>query len=97
LADSFGVSKSLIYKYRRALRVQGFIRKNENDRYVITQNKFSIKPRIPESGKLDLDNDIKDQPQPNLQARNQELEQPIIYEPKPHVSRTEIKLQEKLQ
>ncbi|EDO66710.1 hypothetical protein BSY87_05295 [Francisella tularensis subsp. holarctica FSC022] len=97
LADSFGVSKSLIYKYRRALRDQGFIRKNENDMYVIIQNKFSIKPRIPESGKLDLDNDIKDQPQPNLQASNQELEQPIIDEPKPDVSRTEIKFQEKLQ
>ncbi|MDE4971958.1 hypothetical protein NAI46_10385, partial [Francisella tularensis subsp. holarctica] len=54
-------------------------------------------PIIPESGKLDLDKDIKDQPQPNLQASNQELEQPIIYEPKPDVSRTEIKLQEKLQ
>ncbi|MDE5007176.1 hypothetical protein NAI48_11270, partial [Francisella tularensis subsp. holarctica] len=40
---------------------------------------------------------IKDQPQPNLQASNQELEQPIIDEPKPDVSRTEIKLQEKLQ
>ncbi|MDE4998976.1 hypothetical protein NAI79_12220, partial [Francisella tularensis subsp. holarctica] len=73
LADSFGVSKSLIYKYRRALRDQGFLRKNENDMYVITQNKFSIKPRITESGKLDLDNDINDHPQPNLQARNQEL------------------------
>ncbi|MDE4944734.1 hypothetical protein NAI65_09995, partial [Francisella tularensis subsp. holarctica] len=91
----FGVSKSLIYKYRRALCDHGFIRKNEKDMYVITQNKFSITPRIPESGKLDLDNDIKDQPQPTLQASNQELEQPILYEPKPDVSRTEIKLQEK--
>ena len=42
LADGFGVSKSLIYKYRRALRDQGFIRKNKNDIYVITQNKFSL-------------------------------------------------------
>ncbi|MDE4972130.1 hypothetical protein NAI46_11790, partial [Francisella tularensis subsp. holarctica] len=41
--------------------------------------------------------DIKDQPQPNLQASNQDLEQPIIDETKPDVSRTEIKLQEKLQ
>ncbi|ORU86062.1 hypothetical protein ACC44_00575, partial [Francisella tularensis subsp. holarctica] len=29
--------ETLIYKYRRALRDQGFIRKNENDMYVITQ------------------------------------------------------------
>lgn len=27
LADGFGVSRSLIYKYRRVLRDQGFIRK----------------------------------------------------------------------
>lgn len=70
LADSFGVSKGLIYKYRRALRDQGFIRKNENYVYVITENKFSIKPRMPESGKLDLDDDIKDQPYQTRQANN---------------------------
>ncbi|MBK2357236.1 FTL_1293 family small RNA FtrC-regulated protein [Francisella hispaniensis] len=97
LADGFGVSKSLIYKYRRALRDQGFIRKNENDIYVITQNKFSIKPRMPESGKLNLDDDTKDKPQLTQQASSQELKQPIIDEPKTEVSPTEIKLQEKLQ
>ena len=43
LAPSFGVSKSTIYKYRRMLRDQGFIYKNENDIYVITENKFSTK------------------------------------------------------
>ncbi|APD51009.1 FTL_1293 family small RNA FtrC-regulated protein [Francisella hispaniensis] len=97
LADGFGVSKSLIYKYRRALRDQGFIRKNENDIYVITQNKFSIKPRMPESGKLNLDDDTKDKPQLTQQASSQELKRPIIDEPKTEVSPTEIKLQEKLQ
>ena len=97
LADSFGVSKSLIYKYRRALRDQGFIRKNENDIYIITENKFSIKPRMPESGKLDLDDDIKDQLQQTQQANNQDIQQPVIDEPKPQINRTEIKIQEKLQ
>ncbi|AEE26900.1 FTL_1293 family small RNA FtrC-regulated protein [Francisella hispaniensis] len=97
LADSFGVSKSLIYKYRRALRDQGFIRKNENDIYVITQNKFSIKPRMPESGKLNLDDDTKDKPQPTQQANNQNLQQNLIDEPQPEINRTEIKIQEKLQ
>ena len=97
LADSFGVSKSLIYKYRRALRDQGFIRKNENDIYVITENKFSIKPRVPESGKLDLDDDIKDQLHQTQQANNQDIQQPVIDEPKPQINRTEIKIQEKLQ
>ncbi|ORM38461.1 hypothetical protein A2G94_07200 [Francisella endosymbiont of Ornithodoros moubata] len=97
LADSFGVSKSLIYKYRRALRDQGFIRKNENDVYVITENKFSIKPRMPESGKLDLDDDIKDQPKQTRQANNQDIQQRVIDEPKPQINRTEIKIQEKIQ
>lgn len=97
LADGFGVSKSLIYKYRRALRDQGFIRKNENDIYVITQNKFSIKPRMPESGKLDLDDETKDKPQPTQQANNQNLQQNLIDEPQPEINRTEIKIQEKLQ
>lgn len=41
LADSFGVSKSTVYKYRRALRNQGFVKKNENGIYVLTNNKFS--------------------------------------------------------
>ncbi|QIV96550.1 ArsR family transcriptional regulator [Allofrancisella inopinata] len=42
LASSFGISKSTIYKYRRALRDQGFVKKNENGIYVIVVNKFSI-------------------------------------------------------
>ncbi|MEY8767620.1 FTL_1293 family small RNA FtrC-regulated protein [Francisella philomiragia] len=54
LADGFGVSRSLIYKYRRVLRDQGFIRKNENDMYVITENKFSMKPETPKTASLDL-------------------------------------------
>ncbi len=41
LADHFGVSKSSIYKYRRILREQGFITKDENDNFVITDIKFS--------------------------------------------------------
>lgn len=52
LAPSFGVSKSTIYKYRRMLRDQGFIKKNENDVYVITENKFSTKANNPKSGDL---------------------------------------------
>jgi len=52
LAPSFGVSKSTIYKYRRMLRDQGFIYKNENDIYVITENKFSTKDKNPKSGDL---------------------------------------------
>ncbi|MEY8703178.1 transcriptional regulator [Francisella philomiragia] len=54
LADGFGVSRSLIYKYRRVLRDQGFIRKNENDMYVITENKFSMKPEAPKTASLDF-------------------------------------------
>ncbi|ALB01292.1 hypothetical protein ACH24_00385 [Francisella persica ATCC VR-331] len=97
LADSFGVSKSLIYKYRRALKDHGFIRKNENDIYIITENKFSIKPRMPESSKLDLDDDIKDQQQQTQQTNNQDIQPPVIDEPKPQINRAEIKIQEKLQ
>ncbi|KEI34790.1 FTL_1293 family small RNA FtrC-regulated protein [Allofrancisella frigidaquae] len=52
LANSFGISKSTIYKYRRALRDQGFIKKNENGIYVAVENKFSIKKAIPQSGDL---------------------------------------------
>ncbi|MED7819678.1 MULTISPECIES: HTH domain-containing protein [unclassified Francisella] len=55
LADSFGVSKSTIYKYRRMLADQGFIQKNENDIYVISPNKFSIKPsNVPKTADLEL-------------------------------------------
>ncbi len=43
LADHFGVSKSSIYKYRRILREQGFITKDQNDNFVITDVKFSKK------------------------------------------------------
>lgn len=97
LADVFGVSKSLIYKYRRALRDQGFIRKNENDIYVITQNKFSIKPRMPETGKLKLDDDIKDPSQQTQQTINQDIQQPVINEPQFETNHVEIKIQQKLQ
>ncbi|QIW10772.1 helix-turn-helix domain-containing protein [Francisella sp. LA112445] len=55
LADSFGVSKSTIYKYRRGLVEQGFIQKNENGVYVISPNKFSIKPsKVPKTADLEL-------------------------------------------
>ena len=55
LADNFGVSKSTIYKYRRELAEQGFIQKNENDIYIISPNKFSIKPsNIPKTADLKL-------------------------------------------
>ncbi|APC92235.1 MULTISPECIES: FTL_1293 family small RNA FtrC-regulated protein [Francisella] len=97
LADGFGVSKSLIYKYRRALRDQGFIRKNENSIYVITQNKFSIKPRMPETGKLNLDDDIKDPSQQTQQTINQDIQQPVINEPQFETNHVEIKIQQKLQ
>ena len=43
LADHFGVSKSSIYKYRRILREQGFITKNECGNFVVTDVKFSKK------------------------------------------------------
>ena len=52
LADHFGVSKSTIYKYRRHLRDQGFIKKNENGIYFVVNNKFSKrleKSQIPQS------------------------------------------------
>ncbi len=54
LASKFGTSKSTIYKYRRALRDLGFINKNENDVYVITDNKFSKRPTTPKTSDLDL-------------------------------------------
>lgn len=43
LADQFGVSKSSIYKYRRILREQGFISKDESGNFVVTDVKFSKK------------------------------------------------------
>lgn len=55
LADNFGVSKSTIYKYRRELADQGFIQKNKNNIYIISPNKFSIKPsNIPKTADLEL-------------------------------------------
>jgi transposase-like protein len=54
LANKFGTSKSTIYKYRRALRDLGYIKKNENDVYVITDNKFSKRPTTPKTSNLDL-------------------------------------------
>lgn len=54
LANHFGISKSTIYKYRRAMRDLGFIKKNENDVYVITENKFSSRKAAPKTSKLDL-------------------------------------------
>lgn len=54
LSPYFGVSKSTIYKYRRVLREQGFIIKNENDIYVITENKFSKKPKRPKTADLNF-------------------------------------------
>ncbi|QLE78269.1 helix-turn-helix domain-containing protein [Francisella sp. Scap27] len=56
LASYFGVSKSTIYKYRRSLRDQGFIIKNENEVYVVTENKFSKKPHTPKTAKFNFDN-----------------------------------------
>ncbi|WP_150464786.1 helix-turn-helix domain-containing protein [Francisella sp. SYW-2] len=71
LADGFGVSRSLIYKYRRALRDQGFIKKNENDVYVITENKFSMKPEAPKTASLDLKyTDLND---PNIYSEEIQL------------------------
>jgi len=55
LADGFGVSKSTIYKYRRILRDQGFIRKNENDAYIITANRFSSQAQNIATSELDLE------------------------------------------
>ncbi|MED7789378.1 replication/maintenance protein RepL [Francisella sp. 19X1-34] len=55
LADSFGVSKSTIYKYRRGLAEQGFIKKNENGAYIIQPNKFSTKSSdVPKTADLEL-------------------------------------------
>ncbi|ASG67456.1 hypothetical protein fh0823_00500 [Francisella halioticida] len=55
LADSYGVSKSTIYKYRRMLADQGFIKKNENGAYIIQPNKFSTKPSdVPKTADLEL-------------------------------------------
>ena len=55
LANGFGVSKSTIYKYRRILRGQGFIKKNENDLYIITANKFSKQSQNIATGELSLE------------------------------------------
>lgn len=83
LALSFGVSKSTIYKYRRMLRDQGFIYKNENDIYVVTENKFSSKEKNPKSGSLfsesELDKSIKNTEQLNehniiKKIQNQQVE-----------------------
>ncbi len=40
LSEHFGVSKSSIYKFRRILREQGFIAKDENDNFIVTDVKF---------------------------------------------------------
>jgi predicted transcriptional regulator len=98
LAPSFGVSKSTIYKYRRALRNQGFIKKNENDIYVITQNKFSTKPQIPETA--DLEFDYKDEPmshQKDLDSLLSETDTKEISDTVDHNdNNAEIRLQSKI-
>lgn len=59
LAESFSVSKSTIYKYRRILKDQGFIKKNENGVYVITTNKFSTQAQSVATAELPLENTLK--------------------------------------
>lgn len=68
LASYFGVSKSTIYKYRRALRDQGFIVKNENDIYVVTENKFSKKQQAPKTAEMNFDEYIDE----NLYTKQKE-------------------------
>ena len=69
LAQNFGISKSSIYKYRRSLRDLGYIKKNENGVYVVSENKFSNRLTTPKTSDLDLtfkeeteDEYINDQP-----------------------------------
>ncbi|AIT09908.1 hypothetical protein LO80_07965 [Candidatus Francisella endociliophora] len=92
LADGFGVSKSTIYKYRRALRDQGFVKKNENDVYVVTQSKFL--------------EDISSKPSKNITKENTSIGNPEKQTPSidtpdmattnTQTHNTEEKIQEKL-
>lgn len=84
LASYFGVSKSTIYKYRRSLRDQGFVIKNENEVYVVTENKFSKKPQTPKTAEFNFNNNATqtkvvehcDSPAPNddISVKNTSLE-----------------------
>ena len=60
LADHFGVSKSSIYKYRRILREQGFITKDENDNFILTDIKFSKQADNTTSVEAEKNSDIKE-------------------------------------
>ena len=60
LADGFGVSKSTIYKYRRILREQGFITKDENDNFILTDIKFSKQTDKTISVEAEKNSDVKE-------------------------------------
>ena len=75
LGVKFGVSKSTIYKYRRELKELGFIKKNENDIYVVVGNKFSTKSKTNlETEPLDLSyNDDNKQEELSVDTRNNKI------------------------
>ena len=78
LADHFGVSKSTIYKYRRILREQGFITKDENDNFIITDIKFSKQEPITqpeESASEQINNKENDLIEIRYADTNQDMEQ----------------------
>ena len=60
LADHFGVSKSSIYKYRRILREQGFISKDESGNFVITDVKFSKKENDARPAEVENKTEVKE-------------------------------------
>ncbi|APC97903.1 FTL_1293 family small RNA FtrC-regulated protein [Francisella frigiditurris] len=55
LADDLGISKSTIYKYRKALVDQGFLIKESDGSFSTVENKYSTKPsKKPKMHTLDL-------------------------------------------
>ena len=89
LADGFGVSKSTIYKYRRILRDKGFIKKNENNVYVITANKFSKQAQNIATGELLLEINSAENPgtDSKLEINNENF---LAEKTKEHRSITEV-------
>lgn len=81
LADDLGISKSTIYKYRKALVDQGFLIKESDGSFSTVENKYSTKPsKKPKMHTLDLSfnesskSDLEEIPEENIEEN---IEEPL--------------------
>ncbi|MFC4892504.1 HTH domain-containing protein [Pseudofrancisella aestuarii] len=79
LADDLGISKSTIYKYRKALVDQGFLIKESDGSFSTVENKYSTKQsKKPKMHTLDLsfnespESDLEETPKENIEETPKE-------------------------